>query len=123
MNSHHDQGATPGDFVVGEHWVGRTVVITASGDLDMLTAPALATAIAAVARTKFCALIIDLSTVDFLATAGMNVLVDTRRNILSPKRFGVVADGPATSRPLRLIGIDSIVDVYRNLDDAVNALA
>lgn len=123
MNSHHDQGATPGDFVVGEHWVGRTAVITASGDLDMLTAPALAAAISAAARTEFCALIIDLSAVSFLATAGMNVLVDTRQNILPPRRFGVVADGPATSRSLRLIGIDSIVDVYRTLDDAVDDLA
>ena len=51
MNSHHDDGGTPVDgFVVGEHWVGRTVVITAAGDLDMLTAPALAAAIAAATR-------------------------------------------------------------------------
>jgi anti-sigma B factor antagonist len=124
VNSHHDYAGTPVDgFVVGEHWVGRTVVITAAGDLDMLTAPALAAAIAAATRKEFCALIVDLSTVDFLASAGMSVLVDTRRSIAPPRRFRVVADGPATSRPLKLVGIDSIVDLYRTLDDAVSDLA
>lgn len=123
MDSDNDQGTRPGEgFAVDEHWVDRTVVITASGDLDMLTAPMLAAAIGAATRKEFSALIVDLSIVEFLASAGMNVLVDTHRNILPPRRFGVVADGPATSRPLKLVGIDTIVALYRTLDDALGDL-
>jgi len=34
----------------------------------------------------------------------------------------VVADGPATSRPLRLVGIADIIDLYATLDEALAAL-
>jgi len=69
------------------------------------------------------ALIVDLSRVDFLASAGMTVLIAAHREVAPSARFGVVADGPATSRPLKIIGIDTIVDVYRTLDDALNEFA
>jgi hypothetical protein len=31
----------------------------------------------------------------------------------------VVADGPATSRPLKLVGIANIIDLFSTLDEAV----
>jgi hypothetical protein len=53
----------------------------------------------------------------------MTVLITAHRDIAPSARFGVVADGPSTSRPLKKIGIDSIVGVYRTLDEALNELA
>lgn len=35
-------------------------------------------------------------------------------------RFAVVADGPATHRPLTLLGLNEIVSLHRTLDDAVS---
>lgn len=112
----------PVGFDVVERWVERIVVLTAVGDLDMLTAPVLTDAIQAAMRTGPSALIVDLSTLDFLASAGMSVLITAQRTTLLPSRFGVVADGPATRRPLELVGIDSIVSLYRTLDDALEDL-
>lgn len=126
MNCHHQHGTAPDDsagFVVDERWIERIVVLTASGDLDMLTAPTLADAIGAAAQQQPEALIVDLSGVDFLASAGMNVLVNAQEELAPAVRFGVVADGPATSRPLKVIGIDAIIALYRTLDDARNDLA
>ena len=37
-------------------------------------------------------------------------------------RFGVVASGPATSRPLTLIGLADIIGLYPTLTEARNAL-
>jgi anti-sigma B factor antagonist len=37
-------------------------------------------------------------------------------------RFGIVAEGPATSRPIRLLGIDVIPALYPTLDDALRDL-
>jgi anti-sigma B factor antagonist len=34
-------------------------------------------------------------------------------------RFGIVADGAATSRPIRLLGIDRILTLYPTLEDAL----
>ncbi|BCI92312.1 hypothetical protein NIIDMKKI_75180 [Mycobacterium kansasii] len=45
---------------------------------------------------------------DFLASAGMTVLVTANAQVVAPTRFAVVADGPATSRPIKLMGIDSV---------------
>jgi anti-sigma B factor antagonist len=111
------------DFGVAEHWVECAAVVAAWGDLDLANAPQLADAIEAAARKEPAALIVDLSRVDFLASAGMTVLITAHRDIAPSARFGVVADGPSTSRPLKKIGIDSIVGVYRTLDEALNELA
>jgi anti-anti-sigma regulatory factor len=75
-------------------------------------------AIAAAAAKSPAGLIIDLSKVDFLATAGISVLVTARTNVTPTARFGVVADGPATSRPITLLGIE--ITLYRTLDDALH---
>lgn len=123
QNSFGAAPAVPAGFVVSEHWIGRVVVFTASGDLDMLTAPTLAAAITAAARHRPDALIVDLAAVGFLASAGMNLLVNAQEDLAPATRFGVVADGPATSRPLKVIGIDTIIALYRTLEDAVNDLA
>ena len=58
-------------------------------------------------------LIVDLTEVNFLASVGMSVLVAAQEaaDALSV-RFGIVADGAATSRPIRLLGIDAILALY-----------
>jgi hypothetical protein len=38
-------------------------------------------------------------------------------------RFAVVAEGPATSRPLKLVGIADVVGLHATLDEALAALA
>ncbi len=111
------------DFGVTERWVERVVVVAAWGDLDVATAPELADAIEAAARNEPTALVVDLSRVDFLASAGMTVLIAAHRDIAPSARFRVVADGPSTSRPLKMIGIDTIVDVFRTLDEALDEFA
>jgi anti-sigma B factor antagonist len=130
MNSQNADSAMPlgdttystspaGGFGVVEKWVERTVVVAATGDLDLTTAPELADAISAAARKEPKALIVDLSQLTFLASAGMSLLIEAHRDMEPKARFGVVADGPCTSRPLKLIGLDSIFDLYPTLDEAL----
>ena len=102
---------------------GQVVVIVVSGDLDMLTAPQLHDAIHSVTQDEAPALIVDLSKVDFLGSVGMNLLVATHHELKPTTRFGVVADGPATSRPMELIGIDTVIALYKTLGDALAAFA
>lgn len=107
---------------VKEHWRDRVVVVAASGTVDGLTAPQLTEAIRLAAAQSPAAVIIDLSKVDFLASAGLSVLTATHTEVTPHARFGVVADGPATSRPITLLGIDSVVTLYRTLDEALHDL-
>ena len=50
------------------------------------------------------------------------VLVAAREQAASDIRFGVVASGPATSRPLTLIGLADIIGLYPTLAEARDAL-
>lgn len=110
-------------FEVTQSWLERVVVIAASGELDMLTAPELADAIRAAAGNDPVGLVVDLTKVTFLGSAGMNVLITADRELPGSMRFGVVAQGPATSRPLKLIGIDQIIALHPTLEQAVSAFA
>ena len=108
-----------GRLDIVETRAGRVVVIGVAGDLDMLTAPQLDDAIHCALQDEPTALIVDLSKVDFLGSVGMNLLVATHHEITPTTRFGVVADGPATSRPMQLIGIDTVIALYKTLADAL----
>jgi anti-sigma B factor antagonist len=108
--------------VVSEEWFGRTVVLGASGVIDMLTSPQLEVSIATSLKKNPTAIIVDLTDVDFLASAGMGVLVAARDQASPEVGFGVVASGPATSRPLKLVGLAEIVGLFSTLGEARAAL-
>lgn len=108
--------------VIGEEWVGSVAVLAVSGVVDMLTAPALDEAITTALGKAPAALVVDLSDVEFLASAGMGVLVAAHDRAVPQVRFAVVADGPVTSRPLKLVGIADIVSLYPRLDAALSDL-
>lgn len=123
MDRRTDDIATATGCVITEEWIGRTAVVAASGVLDMLTSPQLDAAIDASLRKEPSALIVDLSDVDFLASAGMGVLVAARDKVNGTVKFGVVANGPATSRPLTLVGLADVIGLYPTLGEARAALS
>lgn len=107
--------------VVAETWVDDVAIVAVSGVVDMLTSPQLETAIDAALEQKPSGIVIDFTDVEFLASAGMGVLVAAHDKAGSDVTFSVVADGPATSRPLKLVGITEIVSLYPSLDEALAA--
>jgi anti-anti-sigma factor len=113
----------PTAFEVGKHQVDQAVVLTVSGEVDMLSSPQLADAIQTALATQPAALIVDLSKVGFLASAGMTVLVTAHAEVEPPTKFAVVANGSATSRPIKLMGIDSVLALYNSLDGALSDIA
>jgi len=125
-----NQPATPGsppqsdkgDFNTHESEVEGLAVVAVSGSVDMLTAPGLTEAIESAVAKKPKGLIVDLLKVEFLGSAGISVLMKTRDNLGDSIPFCVVADGPATHRPLTLLGINELMSVCRGLDDAVSKL-
>lgn len=98
---------------------GEVIVLTVAGEVDLATAPALEIAIDAVLADKPAALVIDLSAVTFLASAGMAVLVATHKRAGDATRIAVVADGPATSRQLKMTSLDQVFALHSTLDAAL----
>jgi len=108
--------------VVSERSVDEVAVVAASGVVDMLTAPQLEEALRTALGKEPAGLVVDLTEVEFLASAGMGVLVAAHDAAGTVTRLCVVADGPATSRPLKLVGIADIVPLFATLDAAVASL-
>ncbi|AFM18832.1 anti-anti-sigma factor [Mycolicibacterium chubuense NBB4] len=106
-----------------ERHVDGVVVVAAVGAIDMLTAPQLQDLISDAAARRPAGLIIDMTDVDFLGSAGMQVLMTTRKHIGDGTRFAVVADGPATSRPLKITGVSDFVELFSTLDVALTNFA
>ena len=104
-----------------EKWVERVAIVSASGELDMLTAPQLRDAVQSALSKNPTGLIVDLTSVDFLGSAGMQVLMEAHNQTGGTEtRFAVVAEGSATSRPLKITGIADLIDLFSALDDAVD---
>lgn len=127
MDEQTDDSATapPGasSCVVRERWIDRIAIVSVSGVVDMLTASQLEAGINGALAKDPAAIVVDFTDVDFLASAGMGVLVTAHDKATPGVTFSVVADGPATSRPLKLVGITEIVKLYSTLDGALAACA
>ena len=116
------EGAASSSCAIEERRIDSVSVVSVAGVVDMLTAPDLEKAIAEAAKSSPAAVVVDMTAVEFLASAGMGVLIAAQDGLAPDTRFAVVADGPATSRPLKLVGVTDVVDLYATLDDALSAL-
>src|SRR6478609_7945647 len=110
------------DCTLEERRVDGVSVVGVTGVVDMLTAPDLEKAISEAAKSSPSAVVVDMTAVEFLASAGMGVLIAAQDELAPAVRFAVVAEGPATSRPLKLVGVTDVVDLYPTLDEALTAL-
>ena len=102
--------------------IGEVCVLQVGGTVDMLTGHILESAIESATRKAPASLIVDLTDVEFLASKGMSALMGAHNELTPDIRLVVVADGPATSRPLKLIGIAEFIDLYSTLEDALAAV-
>lgn len=117
-----DSGQGPQHFDIGVEWQDTVVILTVSGELDLSTVPALAESIDLVVGKSPSAVIVDLSGVGFLASAGMAQLATAHQQIGETATLAVVADGPATGRPLALVGLDEVFRIYATTGEALSAI-
>jgi anti-sigma B factor antagonist len=108
-------------FEITVTWHDGVVVVGVAGELDMVTAPRLTESIQDTLRNEPSSVIVDLTDVEFLASAGMTVLIAAHDHSGESVQFAVVADGPATGRPMHLIGVDTLLTIYPTLDAALEA--
>ena len=72
-------------------------------------------------------LILDMSGVDYLGSAGMRA-IHAISNMLSPDEQGmrsshlkVLSPSPAAAKVFKTLGFDSFIDIHDNVDDAIAA--
>ena len=106
-------------FAIEAFPAGRTVVLAVCGDVDIATAPALRERLAD-AVTSYDRVVVDLEAVPFLDSTGLGVLV-AAHNRATAGGCALVLARPQriVKNALRLVQVDTLIDVYESLDDAV----
>lgn len=115
-----NQPAAPGLSVLTEPH-GEAVVLNVAGEIDLVTAPQLGESINAAMEQRPETLVVDLSGVDFLASAGMAVLIGCHQQARGNLRFRIVATGSATFRPMELTGMTEEISIYPTREEALTA--
>ena len=96
------------------------VIVRASGELDAITVDRLSDGLEAAKSTS--RVVLDLSDVTYLSSAGVAALViHTRRYAEHGGKLRIVAAQPAVLRPVTLTGADDALDIVPTLEQAVRA--
>ncbi|MFG1644490.1 STAS domain-containing protein [Amycolatopsis sp. NPDC049252] len=90
------------DLVITVERSGWTLVVAVDGDVDLSTAPMLRHALDEALGRAPRRVVVDLSLVRFLNTAGLEVLLDAHRRAGPDTDLRLVATTRATWRPLQL---------------------
>ena len=101
---------------------GRHVVLAVRGDVDIATAGALREELAATIG-EYEGVVVDLDDVGFLDSTGLGVLVAAYNKAAGAGRKVVLARPQRiVKNALRLVQVDTVIDVYDDLDAAKAAI-
>jgi len=100
---------------------GGAVVLAVAGEVDLLSAPVLGDGVTTALADAPELLVIDLSEVSFIASIGITVLLEARREAGTVTRVRVVApEGGVVNRTLELTGLHEALAVATTRDEALS---
>lgn len=100
------------------------VVLTVTGEFDLLTTQALEERLKEVLSPPNSAVVLDLSGVQFLGSAALSALLACAESAKSGGiDFRLVASERATLRPLEITGVQSSFTIFDSVQDAVNSMS
>ncbi|MEV6833023.1 STAS domain-containing protein [Streptomyces sp. NPDC051133] len=94
-------------------------VLPLHGQIDLLTAPALAARLDALTAHPSPDLVLDLRPTEFIDCTGLGVLCRARNRVLARRgRLRLVTDSTGFLRILRASGLSGVFEVHSRLPDA-----
>lgn len=108
--------------VVMEHY-GQTLVLAVGGDVDLHTAPVLREAIDSALGHRPRRLVVDLSLVRFLNSAGLTILLTAHRQAGQHTDLRLVATTRAVWRPLQITRLHEQLIIHASRSAAIAAPA
>lgn len=99
---------------------GNTVVLTVSGEVDLVTADDFEAHLKSVLSPPNEVVILDLSEVTFFSSAGLSVLLASAESAESSGiRFRLVTTERVVLRPLEITGVSGAFTVFDSVDEAI----
>lgn len=99
---------------------GDAVVVQVSGELDLLTTPKLDSAAGEALRQHPPLLVLDLTGVTFLGSAGMASLVAVRQAAGDDVQIRLAAADPVVVRAMEVVGLDQEFPMYPTCAEALS---
>lgn len=110
----------PVDFTAETAQVGDRFVVTATGELDVHSAPALSAEVDPLSSRAGAAIVVDLTGVGFVDSTGLGVLVTTLKHVREAGgRLDVVAATPRVLKVFALTGLDVVIPLHATLAEAL----
>ncbi|WP_086838027.1 STAS domain-containing protein [Amycolatopsis kentuckyensis] len=106
---------------LSEELVGRTAVLALEGEFDLFTAPEVGRVLDRILRRCPRRLVVDLSQVSFLNSAGLEVLIACHRQAAPRTDLRIVATTRATWRPIQIARLHETLVVHASRAAAVAA--
>ncbi|MEU8633047.1 STAS domain-containing protein [Amycolatopsis sp. NPDC048633] len=113
----HGTPPLPSGLKLSEELIGRTAILALEGEFDLYTAPEVDRAVDLTLRRFPRRLVVDLSQVGFLNSAGLEVLAACHRQT----DLRVVATTRSTWRPLRIAGLHEVLAIHTSRAAAIAA--
>jgi anti-sigma B factor antagonist len=99
-----------------------TIVLSVGGVIDLATAAELEDAMHAAQASARRNLIVDLTGVSFMSSAGLAILAEAHAVMKRRGKFAVVANNAVILRPLEITRLADVLDVYPTLESARDAM-
>lgn len=103
---------------------GEVAVVHVAGEVDLVTAPRLTGELTAVEEQlpTLGKVVVDLSEVTFLASAGLQALVEHKQRCREAGVDLCVVAGGSVTRTIDITGLNEVLTVCPSLDEALEAI-
>lgn len=119
----HGTPVPPPGLKLSEELAGRTAILALDGEFDLHTAPEVDRVLDLLLRRAPRRLVVDLSQVCFLNSAGLEVLIACHRRAGPRTDLRIVATTRATWRPLQIARLHETLVIHTSRAAAVAAPA
>ena len=104
---------------------GDVVIARLSGELDLSNVHDIGDGLSAAVTSSTSGLVLDLSDLTHLDSAGIRLLFDLRQRLATARQrlVAVVPDGAPIGEVLELAAVSAALPIHASLDDAVAAAA
>jgi anti-sigma B factor antagonist len=109
-------------FKVRSEHEGGVFVIAVEGELDMNTAPQLESALEASLADGEAAVLIDLSSCEFIDSTGIALIVRSWQQADGEGSFALCGVGNQVERVLQITGLESMIPSHPSREDALARL-
>ncbi|RSM57173.1 hypothetical protein DMH03_28405 [Amycolatopsis sp. WAC 01376] len=113
----------PPDLDIVSRVVNGNIVVSVTGEVDTEAAPKLHAAVTTAIDDTGSACVLDLTTVDFLDSAGLATLITANAHAEThgkSLRIAVDSNSPVI-RPIEITGLDIVLRLYHTVDEALQA--